>query len=513
MHKNKTYYFLLMLLMILLAGCPALNPEDTGPKLEVWRNVSVRNDRPIEETPEELRVLDIDPGPEGKTIVYLRDPVMNVTIPGNFSSNSSAITVSREDITFAISGIAGSMGVVTFTNRSGSKNVKLHVFVRNWKKSDVFRHTLEPWPQQYQFSKVRAQYEKYGAGQAFNNGNVFTDVPNSWAIYKLLIDQGFFYESPDGVAGQGGQQVHNDNSLENWYRGVHNVPHIIYYPDKDEDEYRVRDDVYGVGKEQFLKKPVFAFLMHYEKDGDMVGGYPDRQRMELKTMNNSTPPTWGYEGPRDPRDTMYSLGGGETFTHRWKFKLPANFSVSTEYTHIHQIKPEGADNGNPTFTLTCRKKSNGDKVMQLIYRGPIREMIGDREIPSVNWYPAEVPLEPFLGEWIRAEETVTYDNPGAYRIKLVRISDMRVLLEWEYNPANYEEEDPFVMFRRGNTYVRQKTGVYRRIMHMTPFGLPNPQDEVEEYKKEGRKIVDTNGLLISEIQVLYTEFEMDKWRY
>jgi hypothetical protein len=128
-------------------------------------------------------------------------------------------------------------------------------------------------------------------------------------------------------------------------------------------------------------------------------------------------------------------------------------------------------------------------------------VIGDREIPSANWYPSEVPLEPFRGEWIRAEETVTYDSPGAYKIRLIRIRDMRVLLEWEYNPATYEEEDPFVMFRKGNTYVRQKNGVYRRIMHMTPFGLPNPADPVLEYFQEG-----------NEVRVLFTDFEMDKWR-
>ena len=524
MKKNPWFVLCMFITLIftgLCASCPELDKNAHKPGLEVWRNISGSPDA-------EVKVLDVDP--EEKALVYLFDPVMNNIIPGNFRVLSGSITVKRDEDVFLVSGAAGGMGVVTFTNLSETKEAKLYVFIRNWKNSDVYRHTLEPDPVNYRFRMPNSEPEnqhtwwidpvaRSGAVAAVH-GNV---RDNSFAIYRLIIDRGFHYEAPDGLSSRS-TGLHGDTVRESWKdladgsslgRKLHLEPHILYHP-LGNYPYEPQDNSW---KEDFLRKPVFAFVLHYDLDGDMVGGYADRQRLELKTMDNSYPATYSgggktyvYEGgtlaglqegsePRDARDVMYSLGGGDTFTHRWKFKLPANFRVSTEYTHIHQIKPEGADNGNPTFTLTCRKKSNGDEVMQLIYRGPIREVIGDREVPSANWYPQEVPLAPFLGEWIRAEETVTYDSPGAYRIKLVRIRDMSVLLQWEYNPAIYNEEDPFVMFRKGNTYVRQKTGVYRRIMHMTPFGLPNPDDPVQEYYNEGR-----------EVRVLFADFEMDKWK-
>jgi hypothetical protein len=481
---------LLIPFLVLLFGCPELDPEDPDEQglserreLEIWWNNPDGDDV-------ELRVLDIDPGEDGKALIYLQDRG-NVTM-GDASTDSGSVFVKKEDVEFAITGLPGGMGIITFTNRAGTKEAKLRVFVRNWNwnkepaKSNVFRHTLEPDPVNYPFVEERPDGQGYVGNSSYKN--------TSWAIYKLILDRGFFYEAPDGVSGQGG--VHADKSLENWNRGVHNHPHILYHP-------KISDPLeplgYRYGKDPVLGKTVFAFVMHYDFDGDMVGGFPDRQRLELKTMNKTTPPAPYNQGSGD---RMFSEGNGDTFTHRWKFKLPKDFKVSTEYTHIHQIKPEGADNGNPTFTVTARKKSNNEEVLQLIYRGPIREIIGDREIPSVNWYPAEVPLDPFRGEWIRAEEMVTYDNPGAYRIKLVRIRDMKVLMEYEYSPETYDEEDPFVMFRKGNTYIRAKYGVYRRIMHMTPFGLPNKDDPVLEYKREG-----------DEVRVLYTDIEMDKWKY
>ncbi|MCL2444147.1 MAG: hypothetical protein FWD13_11895, partial [Treponema sp.] len=124
-----------------------------------------------------------------------------------------------------------------------------------------------------------------------------------------------------------------------------------------------------------------------------------------------------------------------------------------------------------------------------------------------NWYPAQVNLAPFKGEWIYAETTITFDNPGAYRIKLVRIRDMKVLMEYIYSPEQYDEFDPFVMYRTGNSYIRPKFGIYRRIMHMTPFGLPNPDNPVLVYFGEER-----NERGEREMTVLYADFEMDKLR-
>ena len=484
-----------LLLLTVNSGCLQLDPEpEPIPELRIIQNIAGKETA--------IKIADIDPGPENEIRLFIEDPASGAQIPANFGSNSSLVRVTRDGDEFLVSGNPGGMGIVTFTNRAGTKKAELRVFVRNWKRTEVYRHTLEPDLLNYPMLTERNGEIYVGATNSDYNSslNVFKSIyegkappydPSSFATYKLIVDRGYHYEAPDGLSSRTAG-VHGDRVLETPNRTCHDtMPHIFYHP--------VDPVSKAVLNEPLLGKPVFAFVLHYEFDGDMVGGYDDRQRLELKTMDGTTPPN-----QEDSRDLMFSRGNGDIFTHRWKFKLPEDFRVSTEYTHIFQLKPEGADNGNPTFTLTARKKSNKAEVLQLIYRGPIREMIGDREISSINQYPREMPLAPFRGEWIRAEQTVTYDNPGAFRIKLVRISDMRILMDYEYLPEQYEKEghkDPFVMFRPGNTYIRAKIGVYRRIMHMTPFGLPDPEDPVQEFYDEG-----------GEVRVLYADFEMDKWK-
>jgi hypothetical protein len=327
------------------------------------------------------------------------------------------------------------MGLAAFSGRE--KTGAVRVFIRNWAQSEVVnRHTI------------------YADGDK---------SPGS--AYKLVTGAGFHYEAPDGLS---------SGVPKTMYHAVHQEDHIT-------QQY---DDV--------LKKNVFAFSLHYDPanpagaDGDMNSGFPDRQRLELKTMNT---------GPLDaahPEDLMYSTGGGDAFTHRWKFRLPPDFAVSSEFTHIHQIKPEGGDSGNPIFSLTARRKSDGSKVMQLIYRGPVRPS-GDS---SQNSYPCEVSLRDFLGEWVRVEETAIYDNPGAYQFKAVRIRDLKVLMHYVYFPQKYEEKkylDPFVMYRQGNTYIRPKFGFYRRIRHLDNFSVV--AGDVLDIKNE---------------TILYADFELEK---
>ncbi|MDR2020991.1 MAG: hypothetical protein LBQ14_09530 [Treponema sp.] len=407
------------------SGC--LQPDSEEPEIRGLEITSGGNP---------VSVLDIDPG-ESVTL-EVSDPDLPPGSAASFiaGTDSAAFSVARSGPSYTITGITpGGMGLAAFSGRGKTGTVR--VFIRNWAQGEVVnRHTL------------------YADGDTSRGG-----------AYKLVTDAGFHYEAPDGLS---------SGVPKTMYHAVHNTDHITQQYDDE------------------LKKNVFAFSLHYDPanpaaaDGDMNSGFPDRQRLELKTMNT---------GPFDagkPEDLMYSTGGGDTFTHRWKFRLPRDFAVSTEFTHIHQIKPEGGDAGNPVFSLTARRKSDGSTVMQLIYRGPLRPS-GD---PSQNSYPCEVKLRDFLGEWVRVEETITYDNPGAYQFKVVRIRDLKVLMHYVYFPQKYEEKkylDPFVTYRQGNTYIRPKFGFYRRIRHLDSFS-----------------VVAGDVLDLKDETILYADFELEK---
>jgi hypothetical protein len=414
-----------LLALPVFSGCPRLDSEEPESRgLEIRLNGG------------RAAVLDIDPG---ETVTLeVSDPALPSGSAASFAAgtDSRAFSVTRAGPFYTITGIIpGGMGTAVFS--AYEKTGKLTVFVRNHARDEtVNRHTI------------------------YANGDESTG-----SAYRLITDAGFHYEAPDGLS---------SGIPRTAYHAIHPVDHITQRYDDE------------------LGKDVFAFSLHYNPaepstaDGDINSGFPDRQRLELKTMNT------GPSDPANPDDLMYSTGGGDTFVHRWKFRLPPDFAVSSEFTHIHQIKPEGGDSGNPVFTLTARRKSDRSNVMQLIYRGPLRPS-GD---PSQNSYPCEVKLRDFLGEWVRVEETITYDAPGAYQFKAVRIRDLKVLMHYVYFPQKYEEEkylDPFVTYRQGNTYIRPKFGFYRRIRHLDSFS-----------------VVAGDVLDLKDETILYADFELEK---
>jgi len=454
----KRFIFFALTLLILFGCLEPDPPQIEIPSLEIRRTDNAQL----------LQVIDIDPEEIFSVAVYndYSDSTAkrNVTV----SSDSPHIIVTKNNMDYQISGKAGAMGIVTF--EAPERTGELRVFIRNWKAEDVKRNSLY------------ADMENYNE-----------DLANPYSArgqtsYRLIRSKGFHYEAPDGVSARETNQVTYEDTIhgldsytETEFRKLHrDVPHIV----------QVNDSDYLPSNTMRLQKEVFQFIIHHELDGDMVGGYDDRQRMEIKTMDGQ------FDNP-----DMYSRGGGDTFTHRWKFRLPDDFRVSSEYTHIHQIKAEGGDSGNPIFTLTGRRLRTGREVLQLIYRGPIRP----NGYPSLNWYPVQVDLEPFKGEWIHAQQTITYDNPGTFSIKLTRIRDMKVLLEYTYSAGIYDEPDPFVMYRPGNVYIRPKFGIYRRVFHMTPFGLPDFDNPVITFYGEKR-----NERGEREMIVLYADIEMDK---
>lgn len=177
-----------------------------------------------------------------------------------------------------------------------------------------------------------------------------------------------------------------------------------------------------------LGQHVFEFYIHRWPDNDRCINF-DRQRMEIKTYDASP-------------DSMKGVVG-ETITYRWKFRLAEGFQPSTSFTHLHQIKPVGGDDGDPLITLTARKGS------------PNRMELRHNNSTNV----ATEPLSSFLGVWVECTQTITVGANGAYAMTVKRISDGATLMSYSSNSI--------MTIRPDNDFIRPKWGIYRSLLDST----------------------------------------------
>ncbi|MDR0455330.1 MAG: hypothetical protein LBH20_01435 [Treponema sp.] len=243
----------------------------------------------------------------------------------------------------------------------------------------------------------------------------------SGSAYPVIQSKGFDYESPDQSGG-------GDESFG---------PHIVQQYDAA------------------LGKNVFAFIMHRDNDRNATGDWT-RQRVEIKVNHANGNPGRDY-------CALDNANEGRSFIYRWKFRLPADFAVSTDFTHIHQIKNEGGDAAQPVVALTARDVS-GNKRLQLTYYAP-------GSSSPTYWENASNSLAPYLGQWVQCEETVCYSSNAAqasYSIKITRIDNGQMLMN--YTAA----ANAIQTWRAGNTHGRPKYGLYRRI-----FSGSSPGDNTE----------------------------------
>jgi hypothetical protein len=183
-----------------------------------------------------------------------------------------------------------------------------------------------------------------------------------------------------------------------------------------------------------LNQNVFEFYIHRDNDNDRCTvGVTDRQRVEIKTYDQSP-------------DNLKGIVG-ETVTYKWKFKIPTGFQPSSNFTHIHQVKAVGGDDGNPLFTITLRK--------------------GTPNKLEVNYYDATLPnnvltklvnvnMSSFENVWVEATEIIKIGANGTYSMVIKRVSDNVVLV-------NYSDAT-IVSIRPDNTFLRPKWGIYRSLL-------------------------------------------------
>jgi hypothetical protein len=197
----------------------------------------------------------------------------------------------------------------------------------------------------------------------------------------------------------------------------------------------------GPNPDSLLNKYVFRFDIHIEPviDGDRCSSSTvDRQRNEMKSITNNS--TWAkVQGNYDEWQIL-----------EWKFKLPAGFQPTQNFTHIHQLKGQDGPNiGSPVITITPRANGDGShRRIQIIHSV-------DGADTGKGTIVDNIPLSDFEDQWVQVREEVHYVHDGYYGIKITRISDGKVLI-------NFKDEH-IDMWRIGTSYIRSKFGIYRSL--------------------------------------------------
>lgn len=197
-----------------------------------------------------------------------------------------------------------------------------------------------------------------------------------------------------------------------------------------------------------LKKYVFEFNLHVTNtppDNEPVKDKTDRQRVEIKSFEPS---------PDNLKGTT-----GETVQYKWRFKIPKGFKPTKDFTHIHQIKAVDGDAGNPLFTLTLRKMTNGSNQLEIIY-------VKDKASKMIKYQTVNMSL--FEGTWVEATETIKVGLKGTYAITIKKVSDGKTLMN--YSNSNIQT------IRADNSFIRPKWGMYRSLKD-----IANMKDETMRF--------------------------------
>lgn len=202
------------------------------------------------------------------------------------------------------------------------------------------------------------------------------------------------------------------------------------------------EGVHGaVDLDPFFNRYVFRFDIHINPvmDGDRCSsGTVDRQRNEMKSITNNS--TWAkVQGNWDEWQIL-----------EWKFKLPAGFQPTANFCHIHQLKAQdGPNNGSPVITITPRATSSGsNRRVQIIHSV-------DGANTGKGTVVDNIPLSDFEDEWVQVREEVHYTHDGFYSVKITRIRDGKVLMDFK--------DQNIDMWRIGSSYIRSKFGIYRSL--------------------------------------------------
>ena len=228
-----------------------------------------------------------------------------------------------------------------------------------------------------------------------------------------------------------GQIILSANGEGNTYEDINAVlaPNydIVEVPDCAHSNFgRHIDEIF----DKDLNTYVFRFIAHVNQDNDRCKKF-DRQRVEIKTYSKSP-------------DNLKAVKG-EIVEYKWKFKLPNNFSVSKNFTHLHQIKSVGSQySSKPIISLTARKGSPDRLELRF---APTDEQ---STLKSVE-------LDLIRSHWVEVTEIIEYADKGSYSIEIKKVSNGSKLFEYT--------NDSMDMWQDGSDFFRPKWGIYRSLKH------------------------------------------------
>jgi hypothetical protein len=169
----------------------------------------------------------------------------------------------------------------------------------------------------------------------------------------------------------------------------------------------------------------FVFYAHYPEDNDGAPG-DDRSRIEIKVNGGAAPALKGLPG--------------DTMTYTWRFKMNADMKFSNRFTHMHQIKSYGGNDGAPIITITGSGSGASENLRV--------DHWGDGTDTTTL---ARVPTAGLKGIWLAVRETITVGDSGSIQMTIKKPDGTTVV---NINQAGLD-------FWRQGEYVRGKWGIYR----------------------------------------------------
>jgi hypothetical protein len=170
----------------------------------------------------------------------------------------------------------------------------------------------------------------------------------------------------------------------------------------------------------------FVFYAHYPQDNDGAPG-DDRSRIEIKVNGGAAAPLKGLPG--------------DTMTYTWRFKMNADMKFSNRFTHMHQIKSYGGNDGAPVVTITGSGTGASENLRVDHWSD------GTDAATTI----ARVPMAGLKGIWLEVRETIKVDNNGSIALTIKKPDGTTVI---EVSRSGLD-------FWRQGEYIRGKWGIYR----------------------------------------------------